>query len=294
MFDEEQWTMKREVQELIQQEKNKIENETMANQSQRKHDNMIDNSKKKLLDFVSEKAGNIERKILHYFQCVGCKDCSTTVKNRHLIASNEKEFKDDIKTLHRSLRKQVESAMDKCDVNVKVSGRINNLSAKMDDILKQKVEETIHSRKSENLPEVDAQELFEKLWPDATDDILGNGRHTAEEENIEATIQATILDILGPDCHLYRQKLCSQQSKRGRRKAHPVIFKVDPYMHMRLKRKFVLFLDFADVTDEDVNRLQIVSDKIIEQTRKYYDSTRYPDGKQFIHTYIQLQIYIAH
>ena len=147
--------MKRQIQEMVQQEKNIIENEVMSGHSQGPVDNMIENASMKLLKDLSEKAGNVERRVLHYFQCVGCKDCDKTVKNRHLLASNEKEFRDDVKSLHRSLVKQVESSMEQLKLKLKVDERIHGLGAHMDNVLKRNVEEAIQSRKSEDLTKGD-------------------------------------------------------------------------------------------------------------------------------------------
>ena len=46
--------------------------------------------------------------------------------------------------------------------------------------------------------------------------ILKTARCLEKEEDIEATVQATIVSLLGVDCHFYRQRHSGQQSKRYR------------------------------------------------------------------------------
>ena len=60
LFDEEQWYLKREIQEMIQQEKNIIENEIMGGQSLRMVEEMIGNSKSRIQNQLMTMAETVE------------------------------------------------------------------------------------------------------------------------------------------------------------------------------------------------------------------------------------------
>ena len=122
----------------------------------------------------------METKILHYFKCVGCKDCDAAVTNRYLLANNEKEFQDDVRALKRTLIREVDSAMETLEIKMKTDKRIHELNTNMDDILKKKVQEAIRTRKSEHMTSDAIEEIFEKLWTEATGDILRNVRYAEE------------------------------------------------------------------------------------------------------------------
>ena len=281
VFDEEQWNLKRKVQEMIQKEEHIVENEVRRGQSDKTVEQLVQISKTKIYNHISYQGRNIGEKIEHYFQCIGCKNCKSSVKNRHLLSNNEKEFNDEIKSLIRTLLKESNTSLEKFEIRMKTDLSIHRLSTEMDAKLKQKVEEAIKSQKGQNLSKQAVERIFDGLWHEATRDILKTARCLEKEEDIEAAVQATIVSLLGYDCHFYLQRHSGQHSKRfwWRNVSSRVSFKVQSHIHMKLIGHHFLE-QFAQVTAQDTQRLQSKSEKIINQTRKHYDITS-SEGKHF-------------
>ena len=74
---------------------------------------LVETSRNEIHDHVLAKARLIEGRILHYFKCAGCKHCSAAVRNMHLSAHNEKEFRDEVQFLKRTVVKELNTSMDK-------------------------------------------------------------------------------------------------------------------------------------------------------------------------------------
>ena len=278
IFDEERWTFKRELHEMLQKEKHIIENEvTMNLPAQASVVHHVENSKLKVQNHVVVRCAQIEKTILHYFQCSGCTECNSGVTGRHLLANKEKEFYDEVQSLKKTLMKEIDSIMDNLEVKLKIDTSIHQLSTEMDDFLVKKVKETIQTKKSEGLETHDIEEMFEALWKEATYDVLRLTRYTYTEPNIEATVQTVVRNFFGSDDHFYLQMLAKET--RSRKKYVNAGFRVDRNKHMKLTQNCFFFA--GNITEEDVHRLVIESMKIINQTRKYYDSTTHPEGKLF-------------
>ena len=277
IFDEDRWILKREVQGMLQQEKHIIENEVTRNQpAQATGVNLVENAKFKVQNHVVLRCAEIEKTVLHYFHCSGCDECNTNVTGRHLLAKNEKEFCDEVHSLKKALIKEIDTTMDNLDVKLRIDTRIHQLNTEMDDFLVNKVKETIRSQKSEDLERQDIEELFESLWNDATYDVLTLTWHTYTDPNIEATVQAIVRELLGPDDHFYLQMLTMEG--KNTRTSTKTIFNIRSDRHMQLISGYFFK---GCITKQDVHRLAQVSTKIINQTRKYYDPTTHPQGKLF-------------
>ena len=241
---------------------------------------LIEISKTKICDHISSHARSMDDKIMHYFQCIGCKDCDSTVKNRHLLSRNEKEFSDEIESLIRTLFRELNTSMDNLEVRMKTNLSIHKLNIEMDAKLKQRVGETIKSQKGQNFSKEAVEGMFNDLWHEATHDILKTARRLEKEEDIEAAVQATIVSLLGRDCHFYLQRHSGQQSRfRWRNVSNRAKFKVQYQTHMVLIRRHFLE-QLSSINSQDIERLQAKSERIINQSRKYYDTIS-SKGKQF-------------
>ena len=283
VFDQEQWAIKREIREMIQEELHIIENEVKEGNSQRTVKQMTLASLLKLTTCLEEKIVKMEEKIIHYFQCTGCKDCDNDVQNRHLLISNEKEFGNDIRALKKSVTREMEETMENMEIKMTTDEHISRLSAEVDTILNKKVQEVIASRISESQT---IERTFGTLWEEATSDIMAL-KYIEKDPGIEGIGQATIKKILGHDDHHYRQKRVTTSSQMGTR---DLKFYVDCKRHMQPKGFFPNAQKFLGIAfnDEDVERLQSETDKIVEETAKYYDGTYSPDGKQFYRKDVEL------
>ena len=132
VFDDQQWDIKREVREIIQQEEHVIENEIKGDSTNLNVKQRINASQQKLIECFLLKIAEVEKRILHYFQCNGCKDCDAEVTNRHLLKNNEKEFQDEVRHLQRTLVREIDDAMEDLEIRMRTDKRIHELSTSMD------------------------------------------------------------------------------------------------------------------------------------------------------------------
>ena len=285
VFSDEQLAVKRGIDDMTKQEKQFIENEIKMNHSNKPVKQLVESSINEIHNNIIVKVGAIEEKILHYFRCGGCSNCSSSVTNRHLLVNNEKEFRDEIQSLKRTLIKELNSSMGKFEKQMTTEKQIHELSIEMDTKLKRKVNEAIRSEKSTDLSKVELEQIFDKLWDEATGDILQSDKEVYQEEDIQAMVQMTIRSLLGSEDHLYMQSLTGSKKGIARNKPGKVTFKVVPIKHMKLILR--RWDDcFAKITDNDVQRLQKMTDSIISDTRKHYQNNS-PGGTQFHQMYVE-------
>ena len=171
IFDEKQWALKRQAREIMQKEKRTIEDKMLKNTSDEAIGELIKTSKQQVTGHLFRGIQDTKMKILHYFRCTGCGDCSTTVKNRHLLANNEKEFLDEVNILWSTLEDDVESFLLNMEIKVKTDESVRELSMQMNSILKRKVQEAIQNRHTEDVTEQQVQDWFEDLWKKSAADI---------------------------------------------------------------------------------------------------------------------------
>ena len=272
VFEEEQWAIKRELREMIQQEECVIENEIRGGHIRRTVRQLVEYSSETLTEFIYCKTVAVEKKIMHYFRCAGCKECSAEVTNRHLLSNNEKEFEDEVKTLRRALIKEVHSAMDSLETKMQTDKRILRLSQEMDDSLRTKVQEVIRSARSDDLKTEDIEQMFDLLWAEATVDILRTMKsHVDKDVNIEATVQKVLRDLFGSGFHVYLRHTVLRRGK-NQNIIDQDNFMVEISRHMEKNwawREFCYSLN-----EQDGSRLLAASEKIIIETGKFYDATQ--------------------
>ena len=285
VFSEEQWVLKRGIDDMTKQEKHIIENEIKVNHSNKPVKHLVEISTNKIHSSIVVRVGVIEEKILHYFRCRGCSKCSSSVTNRHLLVNNEKEFRDEVQSLKRALIKELNSCMEKFEKQMNAEKQIHELSIEMDTKLKRKVNEAIRSGKSKKLSKDELEEMFDKIWDEATSDILRSVKEPDQEENIEGMVQSTIRSLLGSEDHHYMKILTGSSKGVTRNRAGKIIFKVVPKQHMKLIMH--RWDDYQlEITEEDVQRLQNISDGIINDTKKHYENHS-PGGRQFHQRYVE-------
>ena len=288
LFGKRQWKVKRDVREMIRHEQNQIENEFRHSENQ-KNLSLIQESSVNNASYICMAVGEVEKSILHYFQCInGCDDCSDDVRNRHLLANYENEFKTELDSLSRSLLRELEITMGELEISLRADTRIHQLSTEMDDILKRKVHEAIRRRKSDATAD-NFEDIFAQLWAETTGDILRIARYMEEEVDIKATVQGVVTHLLGKDCQFYLRKIEEKEGKCIRAKSGESNFVVDPLNHIEFKgiirraRKLTQNTTFVPFwpNSADISRLQLHADSIIAATKKYYDQKYAPGGKRF-------------
>ena len=235
IFIEKQWTLKREMRtELIKREQYKIENEIKVNHSNKAVKHLVEISTNKINGHILVKVTEIEKEIVHYFHCRGCGECSPSVKNRHLLLNNEKEFRDDVQSLKRALIKELNADMEKFEKQMKAEKQIHDLSIEMDASLKHKLDKAIRSDTRENLSKGRLECMFNNLWEEATDDILRSVKEVDLYENIQGMVQITIRSILCSDDVHYMQMMSRSNKAIVRNETGKVTFKIVPDKHMKL------------------------------------------------------------
>ena len=254
---------------MIQKESTVIENEVTRRDSARSASELIERSRASITDRIAAVSEAIEKHILPYFQCVGCKNCDADINYRHLLSENEKEFLDDIKSFKRLLQKEMNSTFEKLEIRLKAGSHLNQLSKAMDIRLREKVQHAIQRHKSNILTETDKGNIFSELWRKETNDILREITLPDISVNIGAIVQTVIMTLLRTEDHLlYRRK--------EHRRSAALNWKFVSHMrHMQLRSPTLNWpmnklQGFRNITDQDVKRLQAVSDSIIQQTRKHY------------------------
>ena len=100
--------------------------------------------------------------------------------------------------------------------------------------------------------------------------------------NIKAVVQATLRKLLGTDDHLY---LRSMNKSRGR-SLNKRLMRVDGNRHLKMKIMATNLI--LEVSEEDANRIQRETLRIIEETRKHYDPQTTTSGKRFNQKYAEL------
>ena len=276
LFEKMQWKVKRGTREMIQHELNTIENEWRRRGNERSLQSLIEESRVNHFKFILNAVGDLEKDVLHYFQCIGCNGCSDDVRNRHLLANYEKEFKTELENLSRGLHREFESTVNKLEISLKADDRIHQLNTEMDDILKRNVHEAIRRRKTERSTGEAFQDIFKQLWAESTGDILRMARYMEEKVDIKAIVQGVITDLLGKNRPFYLRKIDEKEANKGAQNRSESNFLVDRLHHLEFKGHFQFYTNSADI-----DRLQLFADDIIAATKKYYDQTSAPDGKRF-------------
>ena len=264
VFNQEQWALKREFREMKEDHERNIEWEIMSEGSKALR-SLVESSKLKLLEYLDAKIGELRIRIQHYFQCPGCLDCNAAVKNRHLLANNEKEFEDEVNWLKRTLERELDSAMEELEVRMDIEMLIQDMDQKMNEKVKSKVRQILSLNKSKEITREEAEIGFKHLWEEMTQDAVRSSMKMLErEENIRGVIQDTIKRNLGPEYSLYRQKKIKQNKDQGQ-------FKVKK-KHIKTKKH---------VSNSQHRRLEYVTENIIFKTSKYYNPTHFSNGKKF-------------
>ncbi len=296
IFDDRQWNAKMEIRHMLQEEENIIKNEARSGRNQQSLPQRVQRAQARLAENIAHRIEAIKAEIMHYFQCPGCDNCKAEVANRHLLANNEREFRDDVKYLQTTLKREIEDAMEKLEITLRTEERIDELSSDMDDILKRKVQETVKTRKSERLSEAETEQVFEELWEEAAGDILRTAKRAERTIDVEAAVQSVIRSFLDQHFYQYLRKEAAgtTHTKRHVNKSrykqlppvtHPRVFVVNRDQHIKLLGKIDRFVDrniWSLVTEKDAERLQQASDDIIKKTKSHYQCHAvFPKGKQF-------------
>ena len=270
IFAEEQWDVKRKMRIMINEEKNSIKNEILVGDRHRTVRQVVQDSRLRLTNCLQEITAGLHTRILHYFKCNGCKECDEEVRNRHLLANNEKEFKDEVTNLESTMVREIALELESLEIKMTTEQGIQKLSSEMNIILRTKVHDALKNRQ-ENLTDDAIEKMFDDLWTDATRDILANSTsHIEKNPNIEATIQTTIATDLKDISFLYLQKFTGHHRQEGMHSK----FTVDRAHHLKRKERGKM------VKDQDVHRLQMKTNHIINEVSKHFTSNT-PEGKQF-------------
>ena len=203
----------------------------------------VPTSRDKLTNHLRSKAAEMQGRIVHYFQCAGCKDCNAEVTNRHLLAKNKKEFQDEVRYIERTMIQEVETQFDELQFNLRYKRNIQRLSTSMNDVLKEKVQEALRTIKTEHLTHESIEENFNSLWTWVTSDILHKNISPVEKDpSIEVTVLKSITTLLGANSYQYVWIVTD------RKRPEEANFTVDQTKHMKAY--------FEPLSDQDVHCLQ--------------------------------------
>ena len=265
VFNKEQWALKREFRAMKEKEDCNVEKEIRSEYGSKALKPLVESSKLKLLEYLDASIETMRVRIQHYFQCPGCTDCNSAVKNRHLLANNEKEFEDEVNWLRRTLERELDSAMEELEVRMDIEILIQDMDQKMNDRLKNKVRQILSLNKSKEITKEEAEKGFKDLWDEMTQDAVRSSTKMLERgENIRGVVQDTVKRWLGPEDSIYRQK----KMKKNKEQAQFNVKK----KHIKTK---------MPVSSSQQRQLESETENIISRTSKYYNPTQCPKGKKF-------------
>ena len=288
IFNEQQWEIKRQVRQKIQTEIQSIENELVESDSDTDIRRWTKVADEKLTNYIHDQITNLRERTLHYFQCGGCHNCNRNVDHRDQLANNKKEFEDDINALQRSLLWEVNESLDNLTLKMRAEKGINQLAKDMDDILRRKVQETIKTRRSENLEKEAIVVIFNALWKETGGEILRDAPRSHEHENIQAAVQV----ISSTHRRLYNMPAMTADVRYSIN-MNTADFTVQKAKHMQERKPWkraashipftshIPGLNSAMLNEQDVKRLQDQSENIIELTKHHYYSALLPEGRKF-------------
>ena len=185
VFNGEQWSLKREIRKKTVDEEDSI----MPHHGSLDLEQLVENSKLKLQECLGEIIEEMRTTIEHYFKCPGCSGCDFTVKNRHLLANNEKEFEDDVNWLHKTLIKELELSMEELKVRMEIEIFLREMEVEINDKLRKKVREIFSMQKPEDITKEVVEKEFRNFWEELTRDAMASSTKMLErDENIKAVV----------------------------------------------------------------------------------------------------------
>ena len=287
IFNKKQWAIKRAIRDMIQEKNNIIENEILQGQSEQPVAHLTEASRNKLSAEIHDCTSELEKEVGHYFQCGGCDKCDATVANRKLLANNEKEFADEVAALRRTMVREVDIAFENLEFRMKADKTIHDLNRGMDETISKKVNEVISAQKGEQPPKEQVEDMFEALWNEVTGDILRSVPRVNRNGNIKAIVQSTLRSQLGTEWQFYlqRESRWGKKPRKGQKTQGDIsasVFAARDVKHLKLHGWY--FKLTSTVNEQDLHRLQAESDKIIEETSRYYDPRLTPGGRKFSHS----------
>ena len=289
IFTDEQWEIKRRARCMVREEKNRIVNEAARSELQTDVSRQIKTSSDKLTDKIYDEVSKLVENISHYFECGGCQNCNKEVNYRDQLANYRKTFEDEANTLQTQLIWEVHDSLENLALKISAERNIHQLGRSMDDTLRDKVQEVINTRKSDNLGKEDIEVIFGELWKNAAGDILGNAPKSKVDQDIRGEVAAMLMKIVKAEGHIYNIMPSHETRKKIQKQLK---YNEDPQEFIVHKSKHLLprgFLSSAprfmqgltSLNEQDVMRLQLASVSLIETTKNYYDPCLHPQGRQF-------------
>ena len=248
---------------------------------------------------VKDETDKLQKKINGCFPCDHDRDhqdyCCKAVKISNLHIENKKEFESNIDTLKLGLNHDVLTRTNDLKLKVSTQIRIKQLSRDMDKILKKRVHDLVREQKSKHLADKEITHIFNKMWADATGDIMRQLQWKGQDQkiNIKAKIQNITSELLGVDQieNVYWETLKAESGTMHIDK--PNRFKVNE-RHLRLKKvpeswgrktigavvRKVRNVKRPEVPKSECDRLENESKNIISWADRQYSFSE--EGKEFL------------
>ena len=217
ILNDKEWKIKTTIREEIEKKKKEIKDAFMTEKDSDTAKSMIDNMTGEVTKNITDMTQNLWTCISHYFHCPGCqgKDCSQEVRNRQFLRDYKGHFEHDILKFRMALEEEI----DQSGKSFAVELSSNEDSAKMDGILKQKVQEIITRTSSESFSEKDKETIFDEMWKSGSEEILSKIHQKVTSETfIRTTVEKVIRDSLGSEYFMYNRKKAENSNmfdKRG-------------------------------------------------------------------------------
>ena len=209
ILSDKEWEIKKTMREDMEKKRKEIKSKitTMVDKDNITAMEMIEQMTEKadenITNYVRLSIDELLACILHYFNCPGCpeKNCDEEVRNRQFLRDYKREFEHDIWRFMRALEEEISQSTK----NLVVELSSHQDSAKMDEILKEKVHKVIDEAKS--LTDEKKKKKFDDMWETETEEIVRKiPQKKTSENHIKTTVQNTIKASLGTDEFRYIQK----------------------------------------------------------------------------------------
>ena len=285
---DEQWGIKRRVRRMVKEENNRIANEAARSEHQTNVRKQIQISCDKINNKIYDEISKLRENILHYFECGGCQKCNTKVNCRDQLANYKKAFEEETNILQTRLIWEVHDSLEKLALKIAAEKNIYQLDRRMDDIIRDKVQEVIKERKSDNLGKDDIGVIFDELWKNTAGDILCDETKSTQEYDIQRDVTDVLMKLVKAEGHLYNIMPPHETRKKAKKQRiyneDSIEFTVLKGRHMVLRgipSRFTHRMLGMALNEQDVHRLQVASKSIIEATNRHYDPSLQPPARQF-------------
>ncbi len=285
ILDDQKRIMKKEIKKLTKERTTRLWNQQFPNRA--KLTEVTDTEKGAVETEISTKISNLREQFVHFFQCTeeNCMDKERHkhlkilwIKNKHLIADNEKGFMDDIENLRRELEAELERDFNNAQTIKLAQITITELDNSMEQRILDRVKEKVKDLKDQELGDDEKRKIFNALWEEETKTVQRQIDKLKEPPRIQAVVHQCIKELLNTSHELplfnKKERRADSFSKKERRagqnqQASGKQFTVKN-SHVTAKNLGRRMWNLVGAGKPDLHHVQQETDNIVEAARRRY------------------------